>query len=189
MSSSFHRKKQPEQIRRALLDNAANIAAEQGLVKVTLEAVAKASNVTKGGLLHHFPNKNALLDALIEDLLKQLDRKIDEIMERDPVNYGRFTRAYVRVTLEDEQPKASDPWSPLWALIMSEPGLQKTWAEWLQHRLEIHKKTDSSPMLEIVRLAADGAFFSFSIQSSALLTSAESLRGRLIELTRISDRV
>ncbi|MDF2652200.1 MAG: TetR family transcriptional regulator [Paenibacillus sp.] len=182
MSNSYHRKKQPEQIRRALLDNAARIAGEQGLAKVTLEAVARASSVTKGGLLHHFPNKNMLLSALFEDLIEQLDRVVDEKMDKDPVEHGRFTRAYVEISIEDENDKASYLLTPLWALILSESGV--TWTKWLERRLDIHKESDSSPMLEVVRLAADGAFFAFSTQSNNSHSSDSiSLRGRLIELT------
>jgi len=60
MSEAHRKKKQPEQVRRNLLDCTAKIAAEQGVAKVTIDAVAKAAGITKGGLLHHFsvPQQN-----------------------------------------------------------------------------------------------------------------------------------
>ena len=57
MQSPHRRKKQPEQVRRSLLDCAAQIAVEQGLASVTIQAVAEAAGVTKGGLFHHFASK------------------------------------------------------------------------------------------------------------------------------------
>ena len=57
MVNAHHRKKQPEQVRRTLLDCAARIAAEQGIANVTVQAVAEAAGVTKGGLFHHFPEQ------------------------------------------------------------------------------------------------------------------------------------
>ena len=41
---------------------------------VTLDAVSQAAGVSKGGLLHHFPNKMALLDGLFDDLIGKLRR-------------------------------------------------------------------------------------------------------------------
>ena len=99
--SAHHRKKQPEQVRRALLDCAAQIAAEQGAQAITIQAVAGRAGVTKGGLLHHFDSKQALLAAVFSDLLEQMDREIDRTMAGDPVARGRFTRAYVRACFSD----------------------------------------------------------------------------------------
>src|SRR3546814_10243849 len=57
MSLSHQRKKQPELVRRSLIDCAARIVAEAGVGGATIQAVADAAGVTKGGLLHHFPSK------------------------------------------------------------------------------------------------------------------------------------
>ena len=69
MSDAHHRKKQPALVRQQLLEVAARLASEQGMAAVTLDAVSGASGVSKGGLLHHFPNKNALLEGLLDSLL------------------------------------------------------------------------------------------------------------------------
>jgi AcrR family transcriptional regulator len=83
--SAHHRKKQPEQVRRALLDCAAQIAAEQGAAAITIQAVAERAGVTKGGLLHHFDSKQALLAAVFSDLLEQMDREISADASREPM--------------------------------------------------------------------------------------------------------
>lgn len=87
-------------MRRALLDSAASIAALQGFAAVTMQTVAAAANVTKGGLIHHFPNKQALVEAMALDQLDQLDASIDGYIAADPENHGRFTRAYVMASLD-----------------------------------------------------------------------------------------
>src|SRR5581483_4435078 len=53
-ASAYTRAKQPEQVRRALLDCAATIAMDHGVSGITVQAVAAAAGVTKGGLFHHF---------------------------------------------------------------------------------------------------------------------------------------
>lgn len=41
------------------------IAGRDGIAALSLNAVAREAGVSKGGLLHHFPNKQALIFALV----------------------------------------------------------------------------------------------------------------------------
>ena len=58
-----HRKKDPVRLHRQLLESAAMIAGRDGIAALSLNAVAREAGVSKGGLLHHFPNKQALIFA------------------------------------------------------------------------------------------------------------------------------
>lgn len=84
------RKKQPELVRRALLDEAAKLAIKEGLGSVTVQAVANAAGVTKGGFIHHFPSKQALIDTLFQELLDSIDADLDKFMADDPEPTGRL---------------------------------------------------------------------------------------------------
>lgn len=186
MGEAHQRKKEPEQVRNALLECAARMTAEQGLAHVSLEAVARAAGVTKGGLLHHFPNKNALIEAMFEKMVTELDQLIDEYMDRDEMAFGRFTRAYVEAAFSDVSPDPADPWEALCMSSIIEPELQKRWSDWMVSRLKRHEATDNDPMLEIVRMAADGALFAFltKAHNSEFIFDAPGLRARLLALTR-----
>ncbi|EAE2866200.1 TetR family transcriptional regulator, partial [Listeria monocytogenes] len=50
-----------------LLTAASEIVKEEGVVKLTLEAVAQRAGVSKGGLLYHYPSKEALIKGMVED--------------------------------------------------------------------------------------------------------------------------
>jgi AcrR family transcriptional regulator len=156
--SAHHRKKQPEQVRRALLDCAAQIAAEQGSSAITIQAVAERAGVTKGGLLHHFDSKQALLAAVFEDLLDKMDQEIDRTLADDPTSRGRFTRAYVRACFSDRLLGDRSLWGALSVAIVSEPALRALWSAWLDGRMARHAETDGDPRLVAVRLAADGVW-------------------------------
>lgn len=52
-----------------ILDAAQRIAAERGAGHVTLDAVARTSGLSKGGVLYHFPNKDALINGMLERML------------------------------------------------------------------------------------------------------------------------
>lgn len=182
-SNAYMRKKQPDAVRRGLLDAAIRIATEQGVQGVTVQAVATAAGVTKGGLFHHFASRQALIDGVYRDLIEQMDAEIDEHMARDPEPFGRFTRAYVQTMLSGSDFGASSPWVALSVTMLADPGNNLTFIHWLDERLERHKDTDSAPELEVVRLAADGAWFIF-IDKAPTAERLDDLRARLIGMTR-----
>ena len=186
MALAHHRKKQPELVRRQLLDVAARLATENGMASVTLDAVSGASGVSKGGLLHHFPTKNALLDALFESLLERFDADIEERMRVDPVSHGRFTRAYL-LAVADIQDDREDSrhWAQVTIAMLAEPRLRQRWREWVQARADEYVGTDSSVDAQIVRFAADGLWLSDTTESHDLgPAERRALIARLAELTK-----
>ena len=162
MSESHRRKKQPEIVRRQLVEVAARIVRERGPGAVTLDAVAQAAGVSKGGLLHHFPGKAALLDGLFEQIIEEFDRAITEEMRVDPVAQGRFSRAYLRVVADLREPAAADQpdggrhWDGLTLAMLGERHIRDRWRRWMDERMADYIGTDSSVPALILRLAADG---------------------------------
>lgn len=185
MTIAHERKKQPELVRRRLLDCAANLAVETGLSSLTIQAVADAADVTKGGLFHHFPSKEKLIEGVFIDLLEQLDTEIDTLLADDPIAYGRFTRAYVDSAIRLMESKAPSPWGALSISMMTDPMLRRLWSDWYRARLVRHADTDAGPALEIVRYAADGIWLSDLCDlDPALRMERCALRDRLIDMTR-----
>lgn len=88
--------------RQQLLHATVEIARLQGISGVTLDAVAKQAGMSKGGLLHHFPSKNALVEALVRHMMTQFFERVNAIYEREPEGRGRWLRAYVRASFEPE---------------------------------------------------------------------------------------
>ncbi|MEP0456590.1 MAG: helix-turn-helix domain-containing protein, partial [Roseibium sp.] len=68
MPEAHKRVKDPQAVRRRLMDEAKKLAIESGISAITVQAVASAAGVTKGGFLHHFPSKQALIDAIFEEV-------------------------------------------------------------------------------------------------------------------------
>ncbi|GJD55632.1 TetR/AcrR family transcriptional regulator [Methylobacterium dankookense] len=184
MTTAYRRKKQPELVRRTLLDCAATLALEQGLAAVTVQAVCEAAGVTKGGLFHHFASKQALIDGVVADLLEKLDADIEAAMAKDPVPRGRFTRAYVTVTLDDLMLNQSSQWTALYISSLTEPSLRRVTADWFARGLERYRETDGDPVLEMVRLAADGAWLAALLRDDGgPMPDLPALRARLLAMT------
>ncbi|MDR5653569.1 TetR/AcrR family transcriptional regulator [Ruixingdingia sedimenti] len=166
-------RKQPDALRQRLIDMAIRIGVEDGLGALTVQAVAGAAGVSKGGLFHHFPSKQALVEGVVAHLLDRIDAEIDALIAADPQPWGRFTRAYVITMLNSESFGCGTPWSALSVALMTEPALAAQWAGWLSARLARHADTDAATPLAIARLAADGAWLSHATGASHGLDPAE----------------
>lgn len=185
MTNAYERKKQPELVRRNLLDCAARLAAEQGVAALSVQAVADAAGVTKGGLFHHFPSKQALLEAVMADLLAALDCEIDDLLSQDCEGFGRFTRAYVNAVFSDRGRDSGKQWAAISVSMVGEPSLRRMWNSWIEGRLARHKETDSGVVLELVRLAADGIWFADLLADDGRAGGDRAaLRARMIAQTK-----
>lgn len=55
-----------ERSRNAAIEAALRVIARDGPARMTLDAIAREGGMTKGRLMHHFPSKEAILEALME---------------------------------------------------------------------------------------------------------------------------
>jgi AcrR family transcriptional regulator len=94
----------PEQTRNRLLEAALDTMREYGYGGLTLDAVARNAGVSKGGLLHHFRSKEALIEAILRHLFSEFEVRVQSYYEEDTQQPGRLLRAYVRATFEDDPP-------------------------------------------------------------------------------------
>ena len=69
--------------RAAILEAAAGIVAASGAAHLTIDAVARAAALSKGGVLYHFPSKQALLEGMLEGLIEQMTTRIAEYREEN----------------------------------------------------------------------------------------------------------
>lgn len=159
MSTAHKRKKEPEKVRIRLIECAARIISEQGPNAVTIQAVADAAGVTKGGLLHHFRDKNQLSEAVTRYYIAQMDTELDKLMTQDSVEYGRFTRAYINAILPDIASDQNEQWMPLVIYSLTDPALKSMWNEWMNEKQKLHYDTDSDQILRVLRYAANGIWF------------------------------
>lgn len=146
--------------REALLRAAARVVQAEGVTHLTLEAVARTAGVSKGGLLYHFPSKDALIAAMLDDLLTSFEAQIEQGMARDPdAGPGRWLRAYVRSSFTLSKDELSGT-SALLAAVVADPALMTP----LRHRFAAWQERALADGLDpatatLIRLAADGQWF------------------------------
>ncbi|MBR0650236.1 TetR/AcrR family transcriptional regulator [Roseomonas terrae] len=88
-------------LRPQLLDAALDLIAEDGVGALTYEALSVRTGVSKGGLLYHFPSKDALLDALTERLVDRYAEARRATTEELPESPSRELKGYAIASLHN----------------------------------------------------------------------------------------
>ncbi|SER67834.1 TetR/AcrR family transcriptional regulator [Salisediminibacterium halotolerans] len=143
--------------RRVIILNAASkIVSERGIFNLTLESVAKEAEISKGGLLYHFPSKEALVQGMVEYLSNNYQEKINQNAEADPLERGKWTRAFLNVTFNQGYPN-KDWNSGLLAAKAVKPELLQPLHSAYQDWQEKIEGDGLDPVdATIIRLATDG---------------------------------
>ncbi len=84
-----------------LLNAAEAVVVRQGIANLTLDAVAAEAGMSKGGLLHHFPTKDRLVEALVTRAAENWRACYMEAYGRTPEGPGRMARALLSHCLSD----------------------------------------------------------------------------------------
>ena len=164
--------------RDTILYAAASIVIEQGASRMTLESVAKEAGVSKGGLLYHFPSKDALIQGMIEQMNQEFTARIWAEYEKDDVgtNRGRWLRALIKATCTSTHLELS---AGLMAAVLLNPELLEPNRQSYESRQKLIEQDGVDPVLaNIIRLAVDGLWFS---ELLAFAPPREPLRAQLLE--------
>lgn len=65
-----------------ILDAADNLVASEGAAHLTFDALSQHTGISKGGLLYHFSNKNALLQAMLQRRVDRFESLKQEHLKR-----------------------------------------------------------------------------------------------------------
>ena len=89
-----------EDTRRQILDAAARVLA-RGAGQASLDEIARAAEVSKGGLLYHYAGKDELFVALAHSLNDAFRDRVLEVAAADTLGPGGLARGYIEVSFAD----------------------------------------------------------------------------------------
>ncbi|MEE2060337.1 TetR/AcrR family transcriptional regulator [Rhodococcus artemisiae] len=170
---------------RAILESAEQMFADRGS-KASLADIAVAAGVTKSGLMHHFPNRDALIYGVIEHCITRMWEEIHAHIDLSENRPGKFTRGYVRA-LTGGSAYLMDTFNPgtLLATLGNPPGIEALYACDAE-KLSAAFAADGLPWSRVlmIRFAAEGLALS---APSPYLTSddLELARAELLALTEV----
>lgn len=163
MTEAHRRQKHPELVRSQLLAVVRTLLVEQGPHAVTLDAVSARAGVTKGGLQHHFRSKQALLDALSDQLFEEFQQGYAQalVLEEDG-RPGRHARAYIRTAFDEGTDcNRVEAQRAIGLLALTLPHCREQWSATMQAALaQDGDDPQVADRLLACRMAADGYWFS-----------------------------
>lgn len=158
MENPYKRKKDPEASKQLILDTAAEIGATADWHQVTFQAIADKTGLSKGGIIHHFRNKEELLEELVRQSLTELTDWIVE--EKRTLGNDIAPIAFLRFVIK----KSSDLHYRRTMKVILQAALinehyKKMWHGWFTEHIAGGSIEDLDVNSQIIMLVADGLWF------------------------------
>lgn len=173
------------QTRENILNAAAQVILQQGMSAFTIEAIAQQAGVTKGGVLHHFPSKEALIQGLIEQVIAAFNARLMQELEAEPADSnGRWLRAYIRtIFLADYAAHSLIP--TLAAALSADEATRERIRQGFHASQQAALADGIDPVqATIIRLAVDGLVFSRALGVDVLdHTMSSAVYEKLLQLS------
>jgi AcrR family transcriptional regulator len=143
--------------RERILDAAEQLVAEHGAGNLTLDAVAQTAGVSKGGLLYHYPNKEALLAAMIERHCDDLDASCARELALLPADQTSSPLKASILGVLKRQPGKEGLGAALLAAAASDPALlDGARARYAEHIAQVTASGSCFARSAVIMLAIDG---------------------------------
>ncbi|WP_278280028.1 TetR/AcrR family transcriptional regulator [Tindallia californiensis] len=135
---------------------AARIVYQKGVFALTLDAVAQEAEISKGGLLHYFKSKEALVKAMVEYTSESYREGVEQRVAHEELEKGMWTRSLIAETFEQAYDEEELNASFLMAVAMK-PELLEPIKNAYKHWQQKIEKDGLDPIeASILRLAIDG---------------------------------
>lgn len=150
-------------MRDALLDAAETVAAKEGIARLTFDAVAAEAGVSKGGLLHHFTNKDQLIEAMVRRTADGWREHYTQAYKNAAPGPGRMVRGLLQGCFTDAEQWTEElrrSFSSVFAALAQNPALVAPMRE-AYEELYRYVEEDGLPdgLAEVLTTAIDGMWF------------------------------
>lgn len=155
-------KRKAADTRELIFKAASKILIEDGLTSLTLAKVAAAAGLSKGGLLYHFPNKVALINALFEYHNAIFEDRLEQLCIEEGHAPGAWLKAYAKASVEQiTDPQTASLYASLFA---AEEKYATAHALMRQKYVDWQTKAENCGLdpdwATLIRLTVDGLWFS-----------------------------
>ncbi|TCC98126.1 TetR/AcrR family transcriptional regulator [Pedobacter frigidisoli] len=182
MENPYKRKKEPELVRQTILNAAIEIGATDWH-HVTFQSIAEKTGVSKGGIIHHFSNKEELLDCIMKRSLIELTEWIIE--EKKITGTENGSMAYLQVILKkngDAHYKCT--MRVIMQAILVNEKYVLLWEEWFAEHIIHGCRSEQNVNSLIINLVTDGLWYADNLGRNRI--SAHQKEQIAETLTRLS---
>lgn len=143
----------------SLLDAAEAVVLEVGAGHMSLDVVAHKAGVSKGGLMYHFPTKEALVKAMIARLISGFYEQREEKKKTIKDSSSALFKAGVMASFERNERKSRMGLSILTAAANNPELLEPLKEAYQEHLREIARSGLPFEKTAVLSLATDGLMF------------------------------
>ena len=147
--------------RDAVLDAFEAVLIDEGERAATLDAVARRAGVSKGGLLYHFPNKEAMIGALLERLDLLAETEIDA-MKSAPEGAAAY---FIKSSLWADTPMDRVFVAATRLAEVAHEETRRRFAGIQQQWLDVLAEEIGTDLAKAVRYMGDGLYFNAMFES------------------------
>lgn len=141
-----------------VLDAAEAVVAETGAAGLTIDAVARAAGITKGGVQYCFGTKEGLLTAMLDRWCETFDRDIAMLQGEDRSPLAHM-RAYIEAGRQSDEEEGSRSAVMLSTLLQNSDQLAAS-RLWYRERLrDVDPTTEEGRNARLAFIASEGVFF------------------------------
>lgn len=139
-----------------IIDAAETVVIEAGASHMTLDAVAAKAGVSKGGLLHHFPNKVSLLVAMVEHQITLHQNARKKVLKSMPKGPSRELKSFI-IAAQNRNPMHDRLGASLSAAVSHDPRLNEPLRKVIRESYMRFSESDMGfEKAAIIALAVDG---------------------------------
>lgn len=151
-------KVQKKDTKKKILHAANEVLQQLGYEHFTLEKIAQKAQISKGGLLYHFPNKQSIIEGMLSSGLKEYGMVMDDILQRGNRNEAlEFLKEYIKETFTEIASEQN------YGIIAAVASNSKVIDKFIDHEKKLLKIIQLiNPDFEslfILKLAAEGIWF------------------------------
>ncbi|WP_367866895.1 TetR/AcrR family transcriptional regulator [Pedobacter sp. WC2423] len=168
LENAYKRKKEPEINKKMIIDMAIEIGATEDWHQVTFQAIADRTGLSKGGIIHHFRNKEELLDEMMRQGLDELTESVKQykldgnILEKD----GSLAYLKFIISKSDDESYKKKMRVVLQAIMISEH-YREMWDSWCRANI-LPPEGEINIHGLVTKLVADGIWYTENLGYGAL---------------------
>lgn len=140
-----------------VLDIAENIVSEHGAAALTIEAVAKAADISKGGVQSCFGTKEAMISAMLERWMLEYEKDCAALLQDKSKHAEARILAHIELSLGTST-ASSERSAALVAALLHRPDHLEHVRNWYSERFAgLFEADDKGRLLRVAMLATEGA--------------------------------
>jgi AcrR family transcriptional regulator len=143
-----------ERSRRTAIQAALTIIARDGPGQLTFDAISRESGISKGGLMHQFPNKQAVLKVLLEHEIEYFENFARDYLAAAGMTKSEPNLAAEIATMREATDNPHFAGFAILAAIVEDPTLLSATRETSAKKIKDIKAEAADPELAVLRWAA-----------------------------------